>query len=96
MGIAKHVSTMLFVVMTVCWWSVARSKRDVFCFKVMAAVKQQGGVNHKGVARSLDNICNNVFVRSGVMAATFNVILKKSWKNGHLPCLLLFTQAIAF
>ena len=81
--------------MTVCWWSVACSQRDVFCFKVVAAVKQ-GGVSRKGVARSLDNICNNVFMKSGVVATTFNVLLMKSWKNGHLPCLLLFAQAIAF
>ena len=59
--------------------------------KVAGALKDT--VVGYGRSLTLDNICNNVFLRSNV-ASTFGCILKTSWEHQRAPCLLLFAQAI--
>ena len=45
----------------------------------------------RGKARSLDNICNSVFVNMR-LAAKFGLIKPESESHAMFPCLLLFAQ----
>ena len=61
----------------------------MFFFKVTSFIVQ--GVSRHGVARSLDNICNSIFLTTN-MVGFVGLIRRRSWERAQGPCLLLFGQ----
>ena len=64
-------------------------ERRALCFEVTSYIGD--GISHHGVGRTLNNICNTVFVQTR-LSSVFGFISRKSESSALFPCLLLFAQ----